>query len=122
MHKAVFWAVLTYNLQKVWSDAAEWSKQNVCFVPKSQLCVNILLISYTFPLISQRTEFHNSLFWEFLCSYVALSAVLKRATTIKRRGMDVVHRGQSGEEQYGDISSVGEWESGEAHKYGHIKV
>ncbi|TMS20123.1 putative voltage-dependent R-type calcium channel subunit alpha-1E [Larimichthys crocea] len=33
--------------------------------------------------------------------------VLKRATTIKRRGMDVVHRGQSGEEQYGDISSVG---------------
>ena len=39
----------------------------------------------------------------------ALSAVLKRATTIKRRGMDVVHRGQPGEEQYGDISSVGEW-------------
>ncbi|KAM7388240.1 hypothetical protein PAMP_024431 [Pampus punctatissimus] len=33
--------------------------------------------------------------------------VLKRATTIKRRGMDVVHRGQTGEEQYGDISSVG---------------
>ncbi|XP_076009435.1 voltage-dependent R-type calcium channel subunit alpha-1E [Genypterus blacodes] len=33
--------------------------------------------------------------------------VLKRATTIKRRGMDVGHRGQSGEEQYGDISSVG---------------
>ncbi|XP_076582081.1 voltage-dependent R-type calcium channel subunit alpha-1E isoform X2 [Chaetodon auriga] len=33
--------------------------------------------------------------------------VLKRATTIKRRGMDVVHRGQPGEEQYGDISSVG---------------
>ncbi|XP_040895501.1 voltage-dependent R-type calcium channel subunit alpha-1E isoform X2 [Toxotes jaculatrix] len=32
--------------------------------------------------------------------------VLKRATTIKRRGMDVV-RGQPGEEQYGDISSVG---------------
>ncbi|KAM4629755.1 LOW QUALITY PROTEIN: voltage-dependent R-type calcium channel subunit alpha-1E [Polymixia lowei] len=30
--------------------------------------------------------------------------VLKRATTIKRRGMDVV---ASGEEQYGDISSVG---------------
>lgn len=46
-------------------------------------------------------------------------AVLKRATTIKRRGMDVVHRGQPGEEQYGDISSVGEWESGRAHKYGH---
>uniref|UniRef100_H3DQM3 Calcium voltage-gated channel subunit alpha1 E n=1 Tax=Tetraodon nigroviridis TaxID=99883 RepID=H3DQM3_TETNG len=35
------------------------------------------------------------------------AAVLKRATTIKRRGMDVVHRGQSGEEQYGDISSLG---------------
>lgn len=35
--------------------------------------------------------------------------------------MDVVHRGQPGEEQYGDISSVGEWESGQAHKYGHIK-
>ncbi|XP_039984159.1 voltage-dependent R-type calcium channel subunit alpha-1E [Xiphias gladius] len=33
--------------------------------------------------------------------------VLKRATTIKRRGMDVVHRGQPGEEQYGDISSLG---------------
>uniref|UniRef100_A0A3B5A4P1 Voltage-dependent calcium channel type A subunit alpha-1 n=1 Tax=Stegastes partitus TaxID=144197 RepID=A0A3B5A4P1_9TELE len=33
--------------------------------------------------------------------------VLKRATTIKRRGMDVVHQGQSGEDQYGDISSVG---------------
>ncbi|XP_051803152.1 voltage-dependent R-type calcium channel subunit alpha-1E isoform X4 [Acanthochromis polyacanthus] len=33
--------------------------------------------------------------------------VLKRATTIKRRGMDVVHQGQPGEEQYGDISSVG---------------
>uniref|UniRef100_A0A8D2ZYD0 Voltage-dependent calcium channel type A subunit alpha-1 n=1 Tax=Scophthalmus maximus TaxID=52904 RepID=A0A8D2ZYD0_SCOMX len=33
--------------------------------------------------------------------------MLKRATTIKRRGMDVVHRGQPGEEQYGDISSVG---------------
>nr|XP_033477259.1 voltage-dependent R-type calcium channel subunit alpha-1E isoform X3 [Epinephelus lanceolatus] len=33
--------------------------------------------------------------------------VLKRATTIKRRGMDAVHRGQPGEEQYGDISSVG---------------
>ncbi|XP_047442955.1 voltage-dependent R-type calcium channel subunit alpha-1E isoform X4 [Mugil cephalus] len=33
--------------------------------------------------------------------------VLKRATTIKRRGMDVVHHGQQGEEQYGDISSVG---------------
>ncbi|XP_068563436.1 voltage-dependent R-type calcium channel subunit alpha-1E isoform X5 [Cebidichthys violaceus] len=33
--------------------------------------------------------------------------VLKRATTIKRRGMDVGHRGQPGEEQYGDISSVG---------------
>ncbi|XP_034035578.1 voltage-dependent R-type calcium channel subunit alpha-1E-like isoform X2 [Thalassophryne amazonica] len=30
--------------------------------------------------------------------------VLKRATTIKRRGIDVVHRGQTGEEQYGDIS------------------
>uniref|UniRef100_A0A3Q1BEC5 Voltage-dependent calcium channel type A subunit alpha-1 n=1 Tax=Amphiprion ocellaris TaxID=80972 RepID=A0A3Q1BEC5_AMPOC len=36
-----------------------------------------------------------------------LCAVLKRATTIKRRGMDVVHQGQPGEEQYGDISSVG---------------
>lgn len=35
--------------------------------------------------------------------------------------MDVVHRGQPGEEQYGDISSVGEWESGNAHKYRHIK-
>ena len=35
--------------------------------------------------------------------------------------MDVVRRGQPGEEQYGDISSVGEWESGQAHKYGHIK-
>lgn len=35
--------------------------------------------------------------------------------------MDVVHRGQPGEEQYSDISSVGEWESGQAHKYGHIK-
>ncbi|KAG7230766.1 hypothetical protein INR49_019580 [Caranx melampygus] len=33
--------------------------------------------------------------------------VLKRATTIKRRGMDVACRGQTGEEQYGDISSVG---------------
>ncbi|XP_034736761.1 voltage-dependent R-type calcium channel subunit alpha-1E isoform X6 [Etheostoma cragini] len=33
--------------------------------------------------------------------------VLKRATTIKKRGMDVVHRGQSGEEQHSDISSVG---------------
>ncbi|CAI5639567.1 unnamed protein product [Oreochromis niloticus] len=33
--------------------------------------------------------------------------VLKRATTIKRRGMDVVRQGQPGEEQYGDISSVG---------------
>ncbi|XP_053287158.1 voltage-dependent R-type calcium channel subunit alpha-1E [Pleuronectes platessa] len=33
--------------------------------------------------------------------------VLKRATTIKRRGLDVGHRGQPGEEQYGDISSVG---------------
>ncbi|KAM9383867.1 voltage-dependent R-type calcium channel subunit alpha-1E [Pholidichthys leucotaenia] len=33
--------------------------------------------------------------------------VLKRATTIKRRGMDSVHQGQPGEEQYGDISSVG---------------
>ncbi|KAM9832206.1 voltage-dependent R-type calcium channel subunit alpha-1E [Neosynchiropus ocellatus] len=33
--------------------------------------------------------------------------VLKRATTIKRRGADVAHRGQPGEEQYGDISSVG---------------
>ncbi|KAM9848256.1 voltage-dependent R-type calcium channel subunit alpha-1E [Aulostomus maculatus] len=33
--------------------------------------------------------------------------VLKRATTIKRRGMDVVHQGQPGEEQYSDISSVG---------------
>uniref|UniRef100_A0A3Q2W312 Calcium voltage-gated channel subunit alpha1 E n=1 Tax=Haplochromis burtoni TaxID=8153 RepID=A0A3Q2W312_HAPBU len=31
---------------------------------------------------------------------------LKRATTIKRRGMDVVRQGQPGEEQYGDISSV----------------
>ncbi|XP_062419226.1 voltage-dependent R-type calcium channel subunit alpha-1E isoform X5 [Pungitius pungitius] len=33
--------------------------------------------------------------------------VLKRATTIKRRGMDAVHRGQPGEEPYGDFSSVG---------------
>ncbi|XP_028301045.1 voltage-dependent R-type calcium channel subunit alpha-1E isoform X2 [Gouania willdenowi] len=33
--------------------------------------------------------------------------VLKRATTIKRRGMDVVGQGQSVEDQYGDISSVG---------------
>ncbi|XP_050933225.1 LOW QUALITY PROTEIN: voltage-dependent R-type calcium channel subunit alpha-1E [Lates calcarifer] len=33
--------------------------------------------------------------------------VLKRATTIKRRGMDVGRRGQPGEEQYGDIASVG---------------
>ncbi|XP_068600039.1 voltage-dependent R-type calcium channel subunit alpha-1E [Brachionichthys hirsutus] len=33
--------------------------------------------------------------------------VFKRATTIKRRGMDVGHQGQVGEEQYGDISSVG---------------
>uniref|UniRef100_A0A671YKB1 Calcium voltage-gated channel subunit alpha1 E n=1 Tax=Sparus aurata TaxID=8175 RepID=A0A671YKB1_SPAAU len=42
-------------------------------------------------------------------SYVkpAVSTVLKRATTIKRRGVDVGHRGQPGEEQYGDISSVG---------------
>ncbi len=57
-------------------------------------------------------------------SYVqpALPAVLKRATTIKRRGMDVVHRGQPGEEQYGDISSVGEWESGQDHKYVRHKV
>lgn len=35
--------------------------------------------------------------------------------------MDVVHRGQPGEDQYGDISSVGEWESGNADKYQHIK-
>uniref|UniRef100_A0A3Q3LAH6 Voltage-dependent R-type calcium channel subunit alpha-1E-like n=1 Tax=Mastacembelus armatus TaxID=205130 RepID=A0A3Q3LAH6_9TELE len=43
------------------------------------------------------------------CSLIhhALSTVLKRATTIKRRGVDVVHRGQPGEEQYGDVSSVG---------------
>lgn len=47
--------------------------------------------------------------------------VLKRATTIKRRGMDVTHQGQLGEEQYGDISSVGEWESGQARKYCRIK-
>ncbi|KAM8875060.1 voltage-dependent R-type calcium channel subunit alpha-1E isoform 4-T4 [Spinachia spinachia] len=33
--------------------------------------------------------------------------VLKRATTIKRRGMDAAHRGQPGEEPYGDFSSVG---------------
>ncbi|KAK1896783.1 Voltage-dependent R-type calcium channel subunit alpha-1E [Dissostichus eleginoides] len=33
--------------------------------------------------------------------------VLKRATTIKRRGMDGGHRGQTGEEQYGDVSSLG---------------
>ncbi|KAK5931331.1 hypothetical protein CgunFtcFv8_027490 [Champsocephalus gunnari] len=33
--------------------------------------------------------------------------VLKRATTIKRRGMDGGHRGQTGEEQYGDVSSFG---------------
>ncbi|XP_029005034.1 voltage-dependent R-type calcium channel subunit alpha-1E isoform X3 [Betta splendens] len=33
--------------------------------------------------------------------------VLKRATTIKRRGMDALHQGPAGEEQYGDISSVG---------------
>nr|XP_040040128.1 voltage-dependent R-type calcium channel subunit alpha-1E isoform X5 [Gasterosteus aculeatus aculeatus] len=33
--------------------------------------------------------------------------VLKRATTIKRRGMDAGHRGQPGEEPYGDFSSVG---------------
>lgn len=52
----------------------------------------------------------------------ALSPVLKRATTIKRRGMDGVHRGQPGEEQYGDISSVGEWESGQTHKYQSQKV
>uniref|UniRef100_A0A667XDH9 Voltage-dependent calcium channel type A subunit alpha-1 n=1 Tax=Myripristis murdjan TaxID=586833 RepID=A0A667XDH9_9TELE len=38
---------------------------------------------------------------------ISLSHLLKRATTIKRRGMDVVRHGQSGEEQYGDISSVG---------------
>lgn len=31
--------------------------------------------------------------------------------------MDMVHRGQPGEEQYGDISSVGEWDSRQAHKY-----
>ncbi|XP_023810378.1 voltage-dependent R-type calcium channel subunit alpha-1E isoform X1 [Oryzias latipes] len=36
----------------------------------------------------------------------ALPAVLKRATTIKRRGMDV-RQGHPGEELYGDISSVG---------------
>lgn len=35
-----------------------------------------------------------------------LAAVLKRAT-IKRRGVDAVHRGPE-DEQYGDISSVGE--------------
>lgn len=51
----------------------------------------------------------------------ASSAVLKRATTIKRRGMDAVHRGQPGEESYGDISSVGEYQSGQAHKYRHRK-
>nr|XP_057930383.1 voltage-dependent R-type calcium channel subunit alpha-1E [Doryrhamphus excisus] len=33
--------------------------------------------------------------------------VLKRATTIKRRGMDTTHHGPPGEEQYSDISSVG---------------
>ncbi|XP_072294308.1 voltage-dependent R-type calcium channel subunit alpha-1E [Eucyclogobius newberryi] len=32
--------------------------------------------------------------------------VLKRATTIKKRGMDLGHRGQMGEEHYGDISSM----------------
>lgn len=52
----------------------------------------------------------------------ALSAVLKRATTIKRRGMDVVRQGQPGEEQYGDISSVGEWECAKAQTYGHRKL
>lgn len=78
----------------------------VVTLPKRRLCVSILVI----PL-------------ETAFSYVkpAVSTVLKRATTIKRRGVDVGHRGQPGEEQYGDISSVGEWESGQAHEYVHIK-
>ncbi|XP_055077476.1 voltage-dependent R-type calcium channel subunit alpha-1E isoform X1 [Periophthalmus magnuspinnatus] len=32
--------------------------------------------------------------------------VLKRATTIKKRGMDIGHHGQMGDEQYGDMSSM----------------
>lgn len=35
--------------------------------------------------------------------------------------MDVVRQGQPGEEQYGDISSVGEWECAKAQTYGHRK-
>lgn len=35
--------------------------------------------------------------------------------------MDVVRQGQPGEEQYGDISSVGEWECAKAPTYGHRK-
>lgn len=35
--------------------------------------------------------------------------------------MDVVRQGQPGEEQYGDISSVGEWECAKALTYGHRK-
>lgn len=50
---------------------------------------------------------------------IFFSVVLKRATTIKRRGMDV-RQGQPCEEQYGDISSLGERESGPA-QYEHVK-
>lgn len=46
------------------------------------------------------------LFVAVLSTNTPLPAVLKRATTIKRR--DAGHRGQPGEEQYSDISSVGE--------------
>lgn len=62
---------------------------------------------------SQQTEGKEcilSLSVAVLSTNTPLPAVLKRATTIKRRGMDAGHRGQSGEEQYSDISSVGESE------------
>lgn len=77
---------------------------------KSQPCVTDLSVITLYMACSGTFYVHH-----------ALSTVLKRATTIKRRGMDVVHQGQPGEEQYGDISSVGEWESGQAHKYRHIE-
>lgn len=53
---------------------------------------------------SGSTECILRLFVAVLLNDTLLPTVLKRATTIKRRGMDA---GQSGEE-YSDISSVGE--------------
>lgn len=110
MHMVVFWAVFEDKKQvkNLFIDVinSKGKQRFVVTLPKRHLCVATLVISS-----------------EAAFSYVqrAVSAVLKRATTIKRRGVDVGHRGQPGEEQYGDISSVGEWESGQAHKYVHIK-